>query len=406
MPHQRAPLGDWFLWLLMAGRGAGKTDAMAHYVNQHVLGPVCDKRIAGGHRIGIVAPTLGDAVTACINGPSGLKAHNSGVTLVQGVGGAHVYWPNGAEALLFSTDDARSVDRLRAGGNRCLDWWEELAAWPLIDGSKQAPSAVDQAILGLRIGRRPRAVASTTPKTRKKLKELMAAHDTIVVRATTYDNPHLPQSQRERWESLYGGTALGRQELSGEIIEDVEGSLWTRSLLDQNRKADHPDLARVVVAVDPSGGHSEGNDEQGIVGAGKGVDGKGYVLADRSCKLSPDGWGRRAVQLYLDLHADRIVYEHNFGGEMVEAVIRTAAAAMGVQVATKAVHASRGKAVRAEPIAALDEQGKVSHVGSFPELEDELCTWTPDSGVSPNRLDARVWALSELMLNEVGVWAV
>jgi len=381
----------------MAGRGSGKTDAMADYVNKHVAGPPCDPKLHGGHRIGIVAPTLGDAYNACVNGPSGLKAHNPSVRLVQGGGGGHVYWPSGAEGLVFSTDDARSVDRLRAGGNRCLDWWEELAAWPLLD------DGCDQAIFGLRLGSHPRAVASTTPKNRKRLRELIADPDVVTTTATTADNPHLDPRFRERVYSRYAGTERGRQELGGELIDDVEGALWTRANLDQYRVKTHPDLAQVVVAVDPSGGHAEGNDEQGIVVAGKGVDGRGYVLADRTCKLSPDGWGRRAVKAYLDFKADRIVYEKNFGGEMVEAVIKTAALSMGVIVSTKDVHASRGKVVRAEPISALYEQGRVSQVGGFPELEDELCTWTPESGQSPNRLDALVWALSNMMLRNQSV---
>jgi predicted phage terminase large subunit-like protein len=400
MPHQVPPEGNWRLWMLLGGRGSGKTDALAYYVDQHVKQPPCDPRLRGGHRVGIVAPTLGDAENACINGPSGLKAHNPAVRMVQRPGGAHVYWPGNAEALLFSTDDARSVDRLRAGGNRCLDWWEEFAAWPLLE------DAYDNAVFGLRIGEHPHAVASTTPKNRKKLRDLIADPDTALRRATTDDNPHLSENFRKWVYSKFGGTERGRQELGGELIEDVAGALWKRARLDKHRTKEHPDLARAVVAVDPSGGHAERNDEQGIVVAGRGVDGRGYVLADRSCKLSPDGWGRRAVQAYLDYDADRVIYEKNFGGEMVEAVIRTAASAMGVTVPTKAVHASRGKAVRAEPVSALDEQGRISHVGAFPDLEDELCTWTPDSGESPNRLDALVWALTELMIEHHGWGAV
>lgn len=392
MPYQVPPTGDWFIWLLMAGRGTGKTDAMANYVNDHVNGPPCDRGVAGGHRIGIIAPTLGDAVGACVSGPTGLKRHNPDVHLAHGIGGVHVLWPNGTEGHLFSADDERSVDRLRAGGNRCLDWWEEFAAWPKIE------QAYDQALFGLRIGQHPHIVASTTPRPKKKLSEIMAEPTTVTVRASTRDNPHLAPEVRERYESKYQGTRIGRQELDAELLTDTPGALWTVDLLDKHRVASYPDQARVVVAVDPSGGHGEDNDWQGIVVAGKGVDGRGYVLADRTCKLSPDGWGKRAVWAYVEFKADRLVYEQNFGGEMVEAVIRTAAQAMGVTVATKAVHASRGKAVRAEPIAALYEQGRISHVGNFPELEDELCTWTPDSGQSPNRLDGAVWGFTELML--------
>jgi phage terminase large subunit-like protein len=343
LPHQIAPDGDWFLWLLMAGRGAGKTDAMAHYVNQHVLGPPCDN-VPGGHRIGIVAPTLGDAVNACVNGPSGLKAHNPEVRLVQGFGGSHVIWPNGSVGLMFSTEDARTVNRLRAGGNRCLDWWEELAAWPMLD------DGYDQAILGLRMGSKPRAVASTTPRNRPKIRELSEAKDTALCHATTLDNPHLPEQWRGRLLSRFEGTRQGRQELFGELITDTPGSLWTREMLERNRVRELPDLVRVVVGIDPSG--SAGGNQQGIIVAGKGADGHGYVLADVTCNLSPEGWGRRAVEAYHRWRADRIVAERNFGGDMVAHVIRT----IDPRVAYHDVVASRGKRVRAEPIAALYEQ--------------------------------------------------
>lgn len=391
--------GDWLHWALIGGRGTGKTDAGAHVVNTHALSPPCAPHYPGGHHIAIIAPTLGDALESCVNGPSGLKMHNRGIRVVQGMGGAHVRWPNGAEAKLFGAYTPEDVERFRSGGNRCFVWAEELAAWPKLD------AVWPQMRFGLRLGPKPRVVITTTPRARKVLQMILAHPRTVEARTedgrrpTTDDNPYLHVDVRAALYEQYGGTRLGRQELLGEMLLDVPGALWTRDRMDQNRVEQPPDLTRVVVAVDPSGGHGEGNDEQGIVVAGKGVDARGYVLADRSCKLSPDGWGRRAVQAYIDFAADRIVYEQNFGGEMVEMVIRTAAQAMGVTVATKAVHASRGKSVRAEPIAALYEQGRVSHVGVLPELEDELCTWTPDSGVSPNRLDGTVWTLTELMLH-------
>jgi phage terminase large subunit-like protein len=273
------------------------------------------------------------------------------------MGGTFVVWPGGAEARLFGAYGPEDVERLRAGGNRCWAWLEELAAWPKLD------DCYDHLNFGLRLGPHPRAVASTTPKPRTLIKALVAdtAH-VAVTRATTADNPYLAE---------------------------------------RVRAPAPPDLARVVVAVDPSGGSDPENDEQGIVVCGLGADGRGYVLADRSCRLSPDGWGRRAVQAYVDLKADAIVGEANYGGDMVQAVIRTAASAMGVTGVTyKAVHASRGKAVRAQPVAALYEQGRVSHCDVYPELEDELTQWTPESGRSPNRLDALVWALSELMVKD------
>jgi phage terminase large subunit-like protein len=385
LPHQVAPPGDWDLWLLFAGRGAGKTDAAAYYTDQHVKGPACLPGIPGGHRIAIIAPTLGDALEACVNGPSGLKAHNPGITSASGMGGTFVRWPSGAQAKLFGASSPEDVERLRAGGNRCFAWCEELAAW------RQLDECWDHLQFGLRLGAHPRAVASTTPKPRKLLRSMLTDPTVAVTRATTHDNPHLALSVRSKYERRYGGTRLGRQELGGELLEDVEGALWTYAMLEDRRPA--PDLTRVVVGVDPSGG---GN-EQGIIVAGKGIDDRGYALADRSCTLSPDGWGRRAVQAYLDFGADAIVVERNFGGDMAKATIQTAAKAMDVVVKIIMVTASRGKVVRAQPVAALYEQGRVSHTEAFTDLEDQLCTWTPEDGTSPDRLDALVWALTDLI---------
>jgi phage terminase large subunit-like protein len=393
-PHQIPPPGDWDVWLLLGGRGAGKTDAASAATNAHVTGPPCLPGVPGGHRVAIVAPTLGDASESCVNGPSGLRKHNPAVRLVSRMGGTFVVWPGGAEARLFGAYGPEDVERLRAGGNRCFAWMEELAAWPKLD------DCYDHLNFGLRLGPHPRAVASTTPKPRTLIKALVAdpAH-VAVTRATTADNPYLAERVRARYYERYGGTRLGRQELGGELIDEVEGALWRYAMI--VRAPAPADLVRVVVAVDPSGGSDPENDEQGIVACGLGADGRGYVLADRSCRLSPDGWGRRAVQAYLDYAADSICAEANFGGDMVQAVIRTAASAMGVTGVTyKAVHASRGKAVRAQPVAALYEQGRVSHCDVYPELEDELTQWTPESGRSPNRLDSLVWALSELMVKD------
>lgn len=386
--NQLPPEGAWRVWLVLAGRGFGKTRLGAEWVRESVR---------NFELVNVIAATADDARDIMIEGESGiLRICPAAERPDYQPSKRRLDWPNGAKTLIFTADEP---ERLRGKQHMRL-WMDELAAW-------RYPEAFDQAMLGLRLGSDPRAVATTTPKPTHLVRTLAAEPSTAVTRGTTYDNAeNLAPAFLAQIIRRYEGTRIGRQELLAELLLDTPGSLWTRDRLDANRVTTHPDLARVVVAVDPSGGHGEDNDEQGIVGAGRGVDGRGYVLADRSCKLSPDGWGRRAVQLYLDLKADRIVYEQNFGGEMVEAVIRTAAHAMGVSVATKAVHASRGKAVRAEPIAALDEQGRISHVGSFPELEDELCVWTPDSGQSPNRLDSLVWTMTELMLGERSMWFV
>lgn len=380
---QLTPDGHWYVWLILAGRGWGKTRTGAEDQAYYALSNP-------GARLAVVAPTAAAARDVCVEGESGLlnvipqpliKDWNRSL--------GEMVLTNDARFKLFSADEP---DRLR-GYQHHRAWTDELASW-------RYPDAWDQLLLGLRLGADPRVVVTTTPRPVAIVRSLLDRPGVVVTRGSTFENAaNLAPAAMDQLRNRYEGTRLGRQELEAELLEDTPGALWTRSLLDANRVSSHPDLARVVVAVDPSGGHGEDNDEQGIVVAGKGVDGRGYVLADRSCKLSPDGWGRRAVQAYIDFKADRIVYEQNFGGEMCEAVIRTAARAMGITVATKAVHASRGKAVRAEPIAALDEQGKVSHVGSFPQMEDELCVWTQDSGQSPNRLDARVWALTDLMLS-------
>jgi predicted phage terminase large subunit-like protein len=391
LPHQIPPVSDdWHVWLLEGGRGSGKTDGAAAYVNQCATEAVI--------RISIIAPTLGDAVEACVNGPSGIKAHNPAVRMTGGLGGVHLHWPNGSEAKLFGAYGPEDVERLRAGGNRHLVWAEELAAWVRLK------EAWDQMEFGLRLGDWPRIVASTTPKPRKAYIAIRSDPRTIRVGASTMSNPHLHAGVRQALETAYAGTRLGRQELEAELLTDIPGALWTYTLFEDRRSA--PDLARCVVAVDPSGGSDPENDEQGIVVAGKGVDGRGYVVADRSCKLSPDGWARRAVQAYLDFKADLIVYEKNFGGDMVDSTIKTAARAMGVTVPTKAVTASRGKQLRAQPIAALYEQGRVSHTDVFPDLEAQMCEWTPESGTSPDRLDALVFALSEFMVTNRPKWGV
>lgn len=398
MPHQVPPTGDWQVWLLEGGRGSGKTDGAAHYLDEHVNGPPCIPGYPGGHRPAIIAPTLGDAIEACVDGPSGLKAHNPGVVSVQAAGGTYVRWPNGVQGKLFGAHGPDDVERLRAGGNRCIVWAEELAAWVRL------AEAWDQMKFGLRLGPRPHVVTSTTPKPRKKYLEIRSDPRTVRTGASTNANPHLNEQVRADLFDRYAGTRLGRQELDAEILTDTPGALWTWAMLDNRRAA--PDLVRVVVAVDPAATSSESSDETGIVVAGLGADGRGYVLADRTCRLSPDGWGKRSLQAYDDFAGDRVVGEANNGGEMVEHVLRTVwrdQKRRGV-LPYKAVHASRGKQSRAQPIAALYEQGRVSHVEAFAELDEQLTSWTPESGPSPDRLDALVWALSELMLTEKRGW--
>lgn len=380
-PHQVPPEPGWNLWLLEGGRGCGKTEACSRYFARYM-------RLNPGFRGRIIAPTFGDAVEACIEGPSGLLAIDPEIGwLPSAPGGAKVVWPNGSEALVFGTPAPRDVDRFRAGGNRHIDWWEEMAANP------QLRRAWDQAALGLRMGAHPHSIASTTPRGAKDYRELRVMPGVAMTHATLFDNPHNPSEWVERMRARYEGTRIGRQELLGELLEDVEGALWNRAMLD-GRVDDPPDLVRVIVAIDPAVTSGESADDTGMVVAGLGADGHGYVLADLTCHVSPDQWARRAVQAYKDFNADRVVAEVNNGGDLVQTVLKT----QDDRLPFSKLTASRGKRTRAEPVAALYEQGKVHHVGGFPDLEDQLCSWVPGEGDSPDRLDALVWALTELML--------
>lgn len=421
LPHQIPPTNDFYGWLLLAGRGAGKTDTCAKYVVDHVNGPPC---LPGPvpHWVSIIAPTLGDAATACFSGPSGIRAHDDTARIGSYMGGLAIRWPNGSVAKLFGARSPDDVERLRAGGNRCLAWLEELAAWRYLE------DAWDQMRFGLRTGPRPHWIGSTTPKPRALIKKLDKGEvrNTVISRATMYDNPHLPTDIKADLEETYGGTALGSQELLGKVVDQDENALWTRDNLDRDRvnPDDVPNLTKISVGVDPSGGRGE----QGIVVAGKhetihlptpeeiaamvasvGVgpgapvawrhgakaaarkEIHGYVLADYTCRLPPAGWGKRVVQAAVDLEADDIVIETNFGGDMAIAVVQGAIDAAGLSIPVRTVTASRGKRVRAEPVAALSSRAKWHHVGRFEELEDQLCTWTVEADDSPDRLDAMVW---------------
>lgn len=393
LPHQEPPnfddAGSWRFWMLYGGRGIGKTDGGAVGFDSYM-------RSHPGVRGRIIAPTLGDAREACVVGVSGIRAHNPNVRF--DVSKGVLTWPNGSRARIFGAHTPDDVERLRAGGNSHFDWYEELAAWRKLEETWQ------QADYGLRLGEQPRGIITTTPKPRPLIRWLLGQFverlgpppKVSLSRATTDDNPHLAASVRERLYAQYQGTRLGRQELQGELLEDIEGALWSWATLDDFRVEDMPELSRVVVAIDPAVTSGEHSDETGIVVAGLGVDGHGYVLADRTCRLSPDGWASRAIVAWSEFDADRIVAEVNNGGEMVERVIRI----IDSSVPYRAVHASRGKRVRAEPIAALYEQGRVHHVHAFPELEDQMTTFLPEGNAkSPDRVDALVWALTDLMVD-------
>lgn len=299
-----------------------------------------------------------------------------------------VVWPNGAIATTFSADEP---DRLR-GPQHDAAWCDELAAW-------RYKEAWDNMLLGLRLGVDPRVVVTTTPKNTPLYRSVLKRPTTVVTRGTTYENiANLAPGFAEDIITQYEGTRLGRQELYAELLDDAEGALWNRQMLEALRVQEAPQLVRVVVAVDPAVTAGAESSETGIIVAGLGTDWHGYVLDDRTVRASPDGWGRRAVDAYHEWGADRVVAEVNQGGDMVEHVIRT----VDATVSYKAVRASRGKQTRAEPISALYEQGRVHHVGYFAHLEDQMCSWEPGLE-SPDRMDALVWAITELMLDAGGL---
>jgi predicted phage terminase large subunit-like protein len=400
-PEQLAPAGDWWsVWLALAGRGWGKTRTGTEWVHEHATA-------GSAGRIALVAPTAADVRDVLIEGPSGFLAIASESTRPRWEPSKRrLEWPNGAVATAYSAEEP---ERLR-GPQHDLAFCDEAAAW-------KYPEAMDMLLFGLRVGQRPRMLICTTPRPTKLLRDLLAREgkDVAITRGRTMDNAeNLAPTFLSQIVSKYEGTRLGRQELNGELLEDVAGALWQRAWLDRDRVEKAPPLKRIVVAIDPAISTDEGSDLTGIVVCGIGENGEGYVLQDLSGKFTPDEWARRAVAAYHRWSADRIVAEKNQGGQMVESVIRQ----VEKNIPYRAVHASRGKAIRAEPISALFEQGRCHLVGSsLSELEDELCSFSSDfdrasAGYSPDRLDAMVWAFTELMLKieqppaVFGIWGM
>jgi len=379
-PEQLEPAGDWYCWLIRSGRGWGKTRTGAEWVLQRVR--------QGYKRIALVAQTKADARDTMIElGESSLlKVAPAGLRPVYEPSKRRLTWAGGAVATVFSGDEP---DQLR-GPQHDTAWVDELAKF------KYPRDTWDNLLFGLRVGKCPRVLVTTTPRPLKLLRDIIARPTTIDVRRSSRDNfDNLSDVYRREVIEPLAGTRLGRQEIDGEILEDTPGALWKRSWLDDKRVQAAPELARVVVAIDPAATSGDDSDETGIVVAGLGVDGRGYVLADYSRRDTPDGWARAAVRAYHAHQANLIVAETNQGGEMVTHTLRTAWPLAPIST----VHASRGKATRAEPISALYEQGRVSHVGSLPELEDQLCNWVPGAA-SPDRLDALVWALTHLRIGQ------
>jgi phage terminase large subunit-like protein len=392
-PEQLAPAGDWRGWLVMAGRGFGKTRAGAEWVRS-----VAEQD--GSARIALVGATLAEARQVMVEGDSGLLAIAPEATRPRWQPSlGRLRWRSGATARIFS---AAEPEALR-GPQHSHAWGDEIAKWP--DGQ----AAWDNLALGLRLGDRPRFVATTTPRPVPLLRALLARADVAVTRGRTADNrAHLSPDFLAAMTALHGGTRFGRQELDGELIEEVEGALWSRATIEACRVRIAPEAVRVLVGVDPPAGAGAGSDACGIVVVALGADGQGYVLADASVQgMPPEGWAARVAQVAHAHGADRVIAEANNGGAMVEAVLRVADPALPV----RRVHATRGKAARAEPVSVLYAQRRVHHVGAFPALEDEMAGLMIGGGYagpgrSPDRADALVWALTALLLDRVGQPAI
>ena len=382
---QLTPTGDWHIWLILAGRGWGKTFTGASDALLYALrNPES--------QVAIVTPTFGDLRRVAFNGPSGMLKMLPKGALLSGRGqgynasASEIRLYNGSVIMGFS---ATEPDRLR-GPQFHRAWCDELAAW-------RYPETYDQLMFGLRLGDSPRCVITTTPKPTPIIRNLMQRDDCRITTGSTFENQeNLANSTLEMLKSKYEGTTLGRQELYAEVIDAMEGALWTPSLIDSKRvKISNvtEKITNIIIAVDPAVTSGDGSDETGIVVVGKDANNEYYVNDDKSGKYKPDQWGQLAIDLFYQWDADRIVAEVNNGGDLVERLIRT----LDTGARFKSVHATRGKMVRAEPIAALYEQGRVHHCGVFADLETQMCTYTGERlKPSPDRLDALVWGLSEL----------
>ncbi|KAA2237233.1 DNA-packaging protein [Salinarimonas soli] len=389
----QVPAGrDWTTWLMLGGRGAGKTRTGAEWIHGVAVGKPWLANAPLG-RLALIGETLADVRDVMIEGPSGILAAASEEEErpVFVAARRRVEWPNGAVAFIFSAEDP---DSLR-GGQFEAAWGDELAKW------RHPDRTFDMLQFALRVGERPRQILTTTPRPIPLIKRLLKDPRVALSRMRTADNAaHLAEPFLANIVEAYAGTRLGRQELDGELIEDRPDALWRRERVEAIRVAEAPPLRRLVVALDPPASSGPRADACGIVAAGLDERGFGYVVADATVQgLPPAAWAERAVGLYRSLEADAIVAEVNQGGEMVAAVLRQ----VDPTVPVVPVRATRGKFLRAEPVAVLYDQGRVRHAGTFPELEDEMCDFVPgDTTRSPDRLDALVWALTHLMLRGEG----
>ena len=378
-PNQIAPDGNWTTWLILAGRGFGKTRTGAEWIRERVESGL-SKRIA------LIGKTPADVRDVMIEGESGLLNISPPYNMpTYEPSKRRLTWDNGAIAQTFSSYEP---DQLR-GSQFDTAWADEMASW------EYPEETWDNLMFALRLGEKPQVCVTTTPKPLQLLINLRDAKTTVLTKGTSYDNrENLNQQFFDSILSKYKNTRLGMQEIYAEILEESDNAMWKREWLDEGRLEVGPgDLERVVVAIDPAVTSKKTSDETGIIVAGKDSEGKFYVLNDSSARYTPSAWSEKAIMLFNQYQCDKIIAEVNNGGQLVEHTLRT----QSENVPYKSVHASRGKRTRAEPIASLYEQGKVHHVGNLERLENQLCNWEANSGdPSPDRLDALVWALSEL----------
>jgi len=393
LPPERDAQGNiWRTWLILGGRGSGKTRAGAEWVRAMAA----ELGRSGGHgsgRIALVGETLEQARSVMVEGVSGLLAiHPPNERPRFEFSKRQITWPNGVVAQLFSAEDPESL----RGPQFAVAWLDEIAKW------RRAEEAWDMLQFGLRLGIAPQQVVTTTPRPVAILKRIMGEESTVVTRVRTSANAaNLAPAFLAEMERRYAGTALGRQELDGELIEDMSCTLWRREWIEENRIPHAPQLQRIVVAVDPPVTATASSDACGICVAGLGPDGRAYVIADRTLQgREPQVWARAAINAYREFRADRIVAEVNQGGDLVQGVLRQ----IDPSVPIRMVRATRGKWLRAEPVAALYAEGRVAHVGTHAALEAQMLAFGADglvAGRSPDRLDALVWALTELFLEAV-----
>jgi predicted phage terminase large subunit-like protein len=384
------PDDDWSIWLLMAGRGFGKSKVGSEWLaHQAALNP--------GSEWAIFAPTFRDTRKTCIEGSTGLlKALQPGELQSYRRNELQIVLNNGSTIYGYSADQP---ERAR-GANLWGCWADEVGSW------RYEETWHEGMIPALRIGRNPRVVVTTTPRPTRLIRDLVGRRDgsVHVTRGSTWENSdNLSKAALHELRRRYEGTRVGRQELEGELLEDLEGALWRRDSIDENRvgKNDVPDLSRIVVAIDPAVTSDENSDESGIIVIGEANNGHGYVLADRSLKGSPLVVMRLVSRLYHEHRADAVVCEVNNGGDYIGNLLHT----VDADIPYRTVRASRGKEIRAEPVASLYEQGRIHHVGLLPELEDQMCTWVPGISASPDRVDALVWGVTELRGLSSGSWA-